>query len=57
MNKGAASCEGYTAIPTASLGLEYYAIAYSPAKYRTQVAIVGSADGTKVTIKLPTNQG
>ena len=55
--KGKDSCEGYRAIPTESLGLEYRAIAYSPAKYKTQVTLVGSADSTQVVIALPANQG
>ena len=57
MNQVKGSCDGFMAIPRTYLGLEYYAVAFSPAKFRSQIGIVASADATKVVVTLPTNQG
>ena len=51
------SCDGFMAFPTASLGKEYYAVAYSPARVATQVGIVATADSTVCTVRLPKGTG
>ena len=57
MNRVKGSCDGFMAMSVESLGLEYYAIAYHPTRFKTQLGISASVDSTEITVSLPANQG
>lgn len=50
INKDEYSTDGFLALPINTLGKEYYTVAYSPARYATEIAIAGIEDKTTVSI-------
>jgi len=57
ISESATSAEGYLAIPTAALGINYYVMSYASARYAgSEFAVVGTQNATTVTIT-PTAAG
>lgn len=51
------SNDGFLAIPTSSLGTEYYAVCYAPSHIACQIGLAGVTDGTQVTVTFPAATG
>ncbi|CAH1801685.1 unnamed protein product, partial [Owenia fusiformis] len=49
-NKETYSTDGFLGLPTDVMGTAYYAMAYSPAKYQTELGIAALFDSTEVSI-------
>ena len=55
MNHEFHSNDGFLALPTSSLGLQYYAVAYSPPTIGTQLSIAALYNNTKITVMMANN--
>lgn len=55
MNHEFHSNDGFLALPVTGLGLQYYAVAYSPPTIGTQLSIAAVYNQTKVSVKLANN--
>lgn len=53
VNKEAFSVDGFLVLPIEALGVEYYAVAYYPEDYSTQLGVVAVEDNTDVSVALP----
>ena len=51
------SCDGFMALPTATLGMEYYTVSFYPTSVKTEVVIVATEASTTVTVRLPDSTG
>lgn len=56
LNRNRFSNDGFTVFSDNQIGYDYYAVAYSPADYNTQVGIIATEpDVTTVTVTVPSN--
>ena len=55
INKEKYSDDGFLALPTDAIGMEYYTASYSPAYYWTVMLVVGVHNQTQVSIRLADN--
>lgn len=56
-NKETLSNDVFLGLPVDALGTDYYAMVHSPALVKSEIGLAGTADGTTVTITLPTGNG
>ena len=56
VNMDSYSSDAFLAIPTDVIGTDYYAVVWYPPSSRTQIGIVGTVDGTTVSLTFPSHQ-
>lgn len=56
-NKETLSNDVFLGLPVDALGTDYYAVVHSPPLKKSEIGLASTADGTDVTITLPTGNG
>jgi len=46
------SCDGFVALPVASLGVDYFALCFDPPDHQSEIGIVAVHDSTTITVAL-----